>query len=119
MKLNPLAISFERNKLHISMGSDKKTVEFPYTIGKIEIFDDCIIIMIDPPMKTTFNENIYSVSYDGNILWQIEKLKYVYSDSPFTGMVREGNNIKLCNWDGTDLTVNPNTGEIISKGWSK
>ena len=71
MKLNPPAISVEKNKLYITLGGDKKTIEFPYAIGEIEIFDDCIIIMIDPPIKTTFNENIYSVSYDGNILWQI------------------------------------------------
>jgi hypothetical protein len=118
MNVKPV-ISFEENKLYIDIYGDRKTVKFPYPIVKIETFYDCMVVMIEPPMKTIFNENIYGVSYDGKSLWQIEKLKYVYEDSPFTGMVREGNYMKLCNWDGTDLIVNPMTGKIIRKGYSK
>ncbi len=115
MKLNQLVISFEKNKLYIDAGSEKKMVEFSYLIGKIETFDDCVIVMIDPPMKTIFNENIYGVSYDGKILWQVEKIEHVDRDSPYTGMGQEKGLLSAYNWDGFDYRIEPKTGKIIDK----
>ncbi len=119
MKINNAVISYDKNKLTIKFNGDEKVIKFKYDIGKVQEFENCIVVMIDPPQGAVFNENVFGVSYEGKILWQVKPLKYVYNDSPFTGMVREENFIKLFNWDGTDLTVNPRTGEIISKGYSK
>ena len=55
----------------------------------------------------------------GKIIWQIEKIPYVYEDSPYTWIGKQDGYLKLGNWDGTDLTVNPKTGEIIQKSFSK
>ncbi|MDQ5899645.1 MAG: hypothetical protein QG624_564 [Pseudomonadota bacterium] len=109
----------DEKRIVISTLDSVNHVQFSFDIKQVENFGDMLVVRLKIPVGTTYNENVFGVSYDGKILWQIEKLKYVYNDSPFTGMVREGNNIKLCNWDGTDLIVNSQTGEIISKGWSK
>ena len=117
--MNSRLINFENNSLVINDGGNKKTVNFLSPIKQIEQFDEVIVVRIHPKLDMFLNENVFGVSYDGKILWQIEKLKYAYKNSPFIGMGREGGFIKLCNWDGTDLVVNPETGGIISKGWSK
>ena len=117
--MNKQVINFEKNSLVIFDEAGKKMINFPSPIKQIEQFDKVIVVRIHPKADKFLNENIFGVSYDGKILWQIEKLKYVYKDSPFTGMGREGDFVKLCNWDGTDLIVNPETGKIIQKGYSK
>lgn len=117
--MNSRLINFKNNSLIINNGGKKKRINFLSKIKQIELFDKVVVVRIDPKLDKFLNENIFGVSYDGEILWQIEKLKYAYKDSPFTGMGREGDFIALCNWDGTDLIVNPETGAIISKAWSK
>ncbi len=114
-----LNFKIDGKRIVISTPNSVKYVQFSFDVKQVETFSDLLVVRLKIPVGTTYNENVFGVSYDGKILWQIEKLKYVYTDSPFTGMGREGDNIKLCNWDGTDLIVNPQTGEIISKGWSK
>ncbi len=106
-------------RIAISTLDSVNHVQFSFEIKQVENFGDLLVVRLKVPVGITYNENVFGVSYDGRILWQIEKLKYIYKDSPFTGMVREGDYIKLCNWDGTDLIVDPNTGKIISKGYSK
>lgn len=119
--MNKQIINFtiEGINLIISTHDSVKNVQFPFEVKQVESFETVLIVRLKIPVGTTFNENIFGVSSDGKILWQIKKMKYVYNDSPFTGMVRAGSNIKLCNWDGTDLIVNPETGEIIQEGYSK
>ncbi len=119
MEMNQPVISFEKNKLHINMGSDRKIVEFQYEIGKIEKFDNCIIVMIDIPMKIIFNENIYSVSYYGKILWQIEKINHMDKDSPFMGMGQDENGFSAYNWDSFNYKIDLKTGKIMSRQYVK
>ncbi|GAB4393523.1 MAG: hypothetical protein Tsb005_12190 [Gammaproteobacteria bacterium] len=107
------------SRLVVSTLNSVKYVQFPYEIKQVEEFGEILVVRLKIPVGIILNENVFGVSSEGKILWQIEKLSSVYTDNPFTGMVREGDNAKLFNWDGTDLIVNPATGEIIKKGYSK
>ena len=90
-------------------------MRFKYDIDTVLIFDSCIVVMIEPPVpRVTYNENIFGVSFDGKILWQIEKTEHLYEGSRYTNMVRENDLLLAYNWDGFDYLVNPATGKIIS-----
>jgi len=96
-----------------------KSIKFPLDIKQVEVFPNSFVVRLEVPTNFVFNENIFGVSKDGMILWQIEKLTYVYSNSPYTGMLREKNFIKLFNWDGKNLIVNPDNGKIIEVEYGK
>lgn len=97
----------------------KKRVKFPYDVAQVLDFSNVFVVRIESPLKSRFNENVYGVSYDGKILWQVGPRKYVYEDSPYTGMIKEDEKVKLFNWDGTELLVNPMTGRVLKEEYGK
>ena len=119
MKKKIINYKINDEQLTVVSSDSIKRVTFPFKVKQVEKFDDVLVVRLEIPMGTIFNENVFGVSAEGKVIWQIEKMSYVYEDSPFTGMGKEGHYAKLCNWDGTDLLVNPNTGEIAKKSFSK
>ena len=107
------------NDLKITDGNNERIVSFKFPIRQVLPFESCYVVLIEPAIGQILNENIYGVSLDGKVLWQITPIPYVYEDSPYTGMGQVGDTVKICNWDGTDLIINPATGEILEKGYSK
>ena len=97
----------------------EKRIKFPHPIAEVLEFQNIAIVMLAPKLKSAFNENVYGVDYKGNILWQIQQRKYVYEDSPYTGIIREGENVRLFNWDGAELIVDPSTGRILNEEYRK
>ncbi len=53
----------------------------------MEQFEKALVVRIHPEATKFLNENIFGILYDGKILWQIKPIKYVYKDSPYTGML--------------------------------
>src|SRR3989344_4226895 len=62
---------------------------FLYPIHKVEQFGDILVAMLNVPIDVTFNENIFGVSWDGKILWQIPVIKHLYDSCPYTGLYKE------------------------------
>lgn len=110
---------YHDNILEITDGENFKSVSFRYRIDEILYFENFCMVMIEPGIGQTLNENIYGVSIDGDILWQIAPIPHAYARSSYTGMGKVGDKVKLSNWDGTDLIINPATGDILEKSYSK
>ena len=92
--------------------------QFP--IAQIIAFDESIVVRVEAPLGTkSQNENVFGISWDGEELWQVPHDTYVYEDSPFTNLSYEAGMVKLTNWDGTNLLLDPTSGKIISKNFSK
>ena len=89
-------------------------VSFQWPIAEVVAFDNILVVRLEPEPDTCFNENVFGVVENGCISWTIEKRKHVYDDSPYTSIVAKNENIKLFNWDGDELLVNPKNGKIIS-----
>jgi hypothetical protein len=119
MKKHIINYKINGKQLMISTLDSIQRIEFPYEIDEVEKFENSLVVLLDIPMGIIFNENVFGVSAEGKVIWKIEKMSYVYDDSPFTGMGKEGNYVKLSNWGDIDLLVNPNTGEIVKKSFSK
>ncbi|WP_375055094.1 hypothetical protein [Zobellella sp. DQSA1] len=95
------------------------SVSFQWPIAQVVSFSDILVVRIEPDPGSCFNENVFGVNKDGSIVWTIEKIKHVYDDSPYTSIVAKDDNIKLFNWDGDELLVEPKSGRIISIGYGK
>jgi hypothetical protein len=83
------------------------TVEFHWPIVKVLAVGTMLIVRILPQSGANENENVFGVNKNGKIVWTVPKRKYIYEDSPFTGMIEEGCSVKLLNWDGTELLIDP------------
>jgi hypothetical protein len=94
-------------------------VSLPWPIVQIVKISDVLIIRVEPKPGISFNENVYCVDHDGKILWQVKKREYVYEDSPYTGMTTIDDHVKLLNWDGFELVVEPITGKELSAEYGK
>jgi hypothetical protein len=111
-----IKLSDDRKKIILQSG---ETVSFDYPVNDFLVFQKVTVVILDVPVQKKFNENVFAISDNGNILWQIEKRQFVYENSPYTGIESSGNNVILYNWDGLKLTVVPETGEIISQVFEK
>jgi hypothetical protein len=78
-----------------------------------------IIALLEIPTGAKFNENVYGIDLTGNVLWQVPKKRYVYEDSPYTDIVRDGDNVVLFNWDGLQLTVEPKAGGVLREDYRR
>lgn len=105
--------------LKLLSSEDEKIISFAYPIRQVIKFNDCLVVRLESDIGQIYNENVFGISNEGKVLWQIEPMPHVYNDSPYTGLGQEGNSAKLSNWDGTDLIIEPYTGRIIKKSYSR
>jgi hypothetical protein len=96
-----------------------RTVSFPYPVAEAVEYPTVILVRLNVPTGSTFNENVFAVNDHGAIVWQVPKRQYVYADSPYTGMQRQGNDAILFNWDGLQLTVDASTGKVLREDHGK
>jgi hypothetical protein len=95
--------------------AERVEVPFRYPIAKILDYDGVIVVLLEIPTGAKFNENVYGIDLTGNVLWRVPEKRYVYEDSPYTDIVRDGDDVVLFNWDGLQLTVEPKTGSVLSE----
>ena len=88
-------------------GSDEKVVEFRWPIAEVLAFDKCLVIRTSPDPGICENQNVHAVDFKGNVIWTVKNRKHVYEDSPYTKISIENGMLKLFNWDGLNLTVDP------------
>lgn len=110
--------SFTVRGTDIIFAPDSKT-SFDYPVASVVEFDDFVVVLLDVPPDQSHNENVYGVSREGNVLWQVPPRKHVYANSPYTYAERKGDSVFLSNWDGLELTVDAATGVILSESYGK
>lgn len=109
-------MKIEDNKIIFST----KVVVLPYTIGKHLTINNLLLAVLDIPIGQTFNENVYCINSDGNIIWQIKKQDYLYRDSPYVGLRQDAiGNIWLINWDGAQYRIDIFTGNVLEEVFYK
>jgi len=92
---------------------------FEYPIQQVIEIEDVLICRVEPPSNIVMNENVFGISRTGKMLWQVEKMDYVYQDSPYTNICYKDSKLLLSNWDGLNVIVNFKTGVIEDKEYSR
>jgi hypothetical protein len=103
----------EENLLNIG----DKALSFKYKLTDVIEVSDMLIIFLESPRDTVFNENVFGVSLtEKEVKWQIAKLRYDTGvDCPFVGGRFYNNQLYLHNWCDIYLIVDPLTGEILER----
>ncbi len=99
---------------------DKMIYEFPYKIKDFKFIKDRVIVLIESPVKSNFNENIFCLNLNGDLIWQVEKIDHIYSDSPYDSIeVDEKVILKADNYDSFLYELDIETGKILDKRFTK
>lgn len=94
-------------------------MNFPWPVGDVLEFAGVFVVRLEPEPGSCFNENVFGVALDGTIVWTIAKRKHVYDDSPYTSALKKDGYVKLFNWDGDELVIDPKSGAVLSEGYGK
>ena len=99
---------------------NKKEIECIYLIKDHLIFNDTLIVMLDVPLKDKYNRNVFAYDSIGNKIWQIDNLFPNDNDCPYNMMkIDENELLHLYNWCGFVVKLNPLTGEVIDRIFTK
>jgi len=109
---------FQGNKLKIYTKDKMSEVVFPHIIDMVTQCEDILVVLLLMD-DINFNENVYGVSAEGKILWQIEPVPYAHPFSPYTNLSPRNELVKVFNLDGTELIVDPETGRIICETYNR
>lgn len=105
-------INYENNKLNIG----NIQIDFVNKIKEIYTLLDKIIVLLEIPQadKETI-DNIYAVSFNGDILWQSESLKTRYPNQlnlPYEYMTVNNNEIQATDFYGRMYVIDAQLGHI-------
>lgn len=78
-------------------------------------FDDAVIVRLENQGWKRVNENVCAVDYKGRLLWRIAQRAHAFGESPYVGIYPHNNYVDVYNWDGTILTLDPKTGELMGE----
>lgn len=94
-------------------------VSFPWPVGDVLEFNEIFVVRLEPEPGSCFNENVFGVTPNGTVAWVMAKRKHVYDDSPYTSALKKDSLVKLFNWDGEELVIDPKSGEVLSEGYGR
>lgn len=99
--------------------SDNALVVFDYPIKMVFEDSEMFIVCLKIPSGAVFNENIYGVTKEGQISWEISKQYYLYESSNFRNIHKNEEGVWLVNWDGSQYLIDVITGEIKKRAYYK
>lgn len=91
------------------------SVTFAYPVGQSLLFGDVLVVQLEIPLSTTYNENIFGIDLSGTIVWQISPCYPETEDGRFGGLHRHGDLVAVSNYRGLLLYLNPHTGEVCDR----
>jgi hypothetical protein len=104
------------------LGIDKR-ISFDYSIKSILETENIIIVVLDVPPKLSMTENVFGVSAEGNIIWQIERIPETANDpvNCYVGLSAHTLQSKcfVTNWNCICATVDIKTGKVLDTQFTK
>jgi len=91
-----------------------------HSVRDYVIYKDILIILLDVPLEVKSNTNVFAYDIDGNKLWQIENLFPNDNDCPYNLIkIDENELLHLYNWCGFIIKLDPITGEVKERRFTK
>lgn len=115
--MNMLEFHVEDGKLFIN----GKWIDLPYTVSGIVECGNSLVVRVEPPAGAIFNRNIFAITEQGEVLWQIAESPHgTEADKPYVGIFRDKDGgVVAANWNGVDYSVNLESGSIAVKAFNK
>lgn len=99
------------------------SLDFEHPILETVIADHVIVIVLDVPFKTAYNQNVFAISTSGDFLWRVSETELFYR-GPYgcvyiSVIVNNDGELVLFNWCDTAVIVDPQTGNVLRKYQTK
>jgi len=107
-------MSFTINNNQI-ITSNRELVTFDYPIKEAVEINGIIVVLLGVPSNRVMTENVFAISTDGKMLWQIERTIGNSTDpvNVYTGFTgHDEHSIQVYNWNGTANVVDLETGKV-------
>src|SRR5438105_1545348 len=98
---------------------NRSVAEFEFPVKETVDVGAVLVVLLDVPPDKVMSENVFGVSKNGEILWQIERVPEIAADSAsvYTGIFGHDENIVcLGNWIGVAAEVDARNGKVI-RNW--
>lgn len=99
------------------------SLDFEYPILETVITDNVIVIVLDVPFETDYNQNVFAISTSGDFLWRVSETELFYRGSNgcvyISAIINNDGELVLFNWCDTAVIVDPQTGDILRKYQTK
>lgn len=105
--------------LKVSTTQSDMHVEFEWPIAEVIQCGEAFVVRTEPAPGSRDNRNICAVDTSGKIIWTVADRKFVYDDSPYTKIELVAGTLRLFNWDGLTLSVDPATWQEISAEYGR
>lgn len=114
-----MEVNFKGNTISIA----ERSIEFSNPIKKVEIFSSILIVLLERELNSQLLENVYGVSGELKIIWQIKKMDNIeFNGTHYTGITHPYIDIKkvneedllVSNLDGTTFLVDPYSGDLLT-----
>jgi len=110
-----MTFQVEGNQLRTPQGT---IVSFDYRIAEFAEVDGVLIVVLDVPPNASMTENVFGVSKEGRILWQIERIPETGTD-PTNCYTSIFPRLQLFNWSCVGVEIDVHKGTIINKWFGK
>ena len=95
---------------------------FALDIGEVVEVDDVLVVTLKVPPGHTMTENVFGISKNGGILWQIERVRETSTDplDYYVGVTTYfKNTVSVANYNGQVASIDVLTGKIVNIKWLK
>lgn len=92
-----------------------KTVAFEYPVCDAKEVEGVLVVVLEVPPKVVMTENVFGLSADGRVLWQIEKCdaNSTYSANRYVGVTgKVGRTARVFNGNGINSALDVHTGKV-------
>jgi hypothetical protein len=94
----------------------KHLFDAPYIIEKHLVLNNIIVLLLKiDDLNPLYSENVFAFNFNGQQLWQIEKVLFTDRFRAYTNIYIIDNKLACYNQVGVEAIVNINNGKIISK----
>jgi len=107
---------FEGNILFLH---NQQKVRLDYPIAEVLDFRNMIFVGFKFDRTLLNNENVIALDQSGKLIWEIEKREHYSEESPYVSMSAKGDQLVVHNYDGTMLSLDPHTGNVIDRKWMR
>ena len=101
------------NQIKASNGNQ---TTFEFDIRETTKVDDVLIVILKVPPKHVMTENVFGVSPEGKLLWQIERTAANSTDpeNRYLGVTgHDDHTARIYNWNGTNSGVDVHSGKVL------
>jgi hypothetical protein len=103
------------NQVTLASGA---TATFPFPVADAINFKDVVVVRLEPPRGTIFDENVFGIEADGHTIWQIQPEYPPTQDASWGGLEERDGNAVVSNWESKICYIDPKTGKVVRRGMS-